>query len=560
MLVDLPPELLSQIWLLLPRSSLNEISQTSRRFYISALPTLYTTITLSFRNHIRQLQASLKENDKNGWLNHVIQQHTMEIVLKCKQSGQHRLVTDVRCLLPHLPHIHTLTLVDFHMLSVHLINPLWTALPHLQRVVLRYCDLVATPSIPFGLYAAQGTNTTATTTMDLQQQQQRNSSITTLELYWTDFPKTAIDALLSALPALSKVHFGANHNRHIMANNIALHSLQKYCSHVMDLDIGLQEVGDQTLVDCIAFYGTQLRRLSVPSRSPQTLFAITKYATQVQDLTVRFNLETNWISSPSSSTLTSTRDRQQHDNHLNNRTTQQQQQGNDEDQEEKGGLLNVLYQCQRLVRVQVVSMCPMTHNQQPMDQLPSPIRKALTIVAKRRRPPTVIQKCPSNINNCNRDTSSSTLDQLKRDTMTMTAAKEKKANHTSSFRRGDVTEDTTLLTEKTMGMKHPQGEKHNDNQSHMDRVNRQTSPLIDDELGNDDDDDDDDDSLEINARTTFRAQSSRPSLTNNSGTLYYLGEHPFQQRRPRDPIRIETTLILDNEQLQEIRTQAASSL
>ncbi|KAI9307451.1 hypothetical protein BJ944DRAFT_152205, partial [Cunninghamella echinulata] len=115
------------------------------------------------------------------------------------------------------------------------------------------------------------------------------NNITSLELYWTDFTKSSMITLLSCLPSLTSIHLNANHNRYVSANNQILQILPAHCPLIKDLEIGLQEVDEQTLTDCVAFYGHQLERLSIRSHGPLVLFAIAKHATQVKDLTIRFS-------------------------------------------------------------------------------------------------------------------------------------------------------------------------------------------------------------------------------------------------------------------------------
>lgn len=468
MLTYLPPELHSHIYDLLPKSSINQVSLACRSLYASALPTLYSTLVLSVKSHIRQLEAGLQ--DHNGFLYQVILHHTKELVLKCKQSGQCRLLFDIRPLLGHLPRLSRLTLMDFHTLPVSYIQPLLSSLPHLEQVALRYCDLVVNPSCP--------------------QVEAVVSSVTHLELLWTDFSKPAIDTLFAYFPSLVDVRLLANHNRHHMANNYAVGALQRQCPRVTHLDIGVQEVKEHTLVGCIAFYGLQLQALSLLCHSPATLLAITKYTPLVQDLTVRFSLETNWyppppppesrsLPSPTTTSTTATgRQRQgRNDNHEE-----------EEEKSKKGGLLCVLYHCQRLVRVQVESRyAPSSSASMDDNCLPPIISKALATVAQKRITLKNIQAIHHNVIN-----SSSVIKQLALD------------------RRGDT---TGLATVKDTG-------------NEMAKQDEKAALL----------------------RATDHQEPRSSSPTND-----WVPKRSF-------PPRPETILVLDDEQLKEIRSQASPQM
>jgi hypothetical protein len=281
--------------------------------------------------------------------------------------------------------------MDFHTLPVSYIHPLLSSLPQLEHVALRYCDLVVSPS-PYQVETVV-------------------SSVAHLELLWTDFSKPAIDSLLACFPSLVDIRLLANHNRHHMANNYAVDALQRQCPRVTHLAIGVQEVKEHTLVGCIAFYGLQLQALSLLCHSPSTLLAITKYAPLVQDLTVRFSLETNWYPPPpppeprSSPSITTTA--------TTTATGRQRQRRNDNHEEEeekskKGGLLCVLYHCQRLVRVQVESRYALSSSTSTGDDcLPPIISKALATVAQKRITLKNIQAIHHNVIN-----SSSVIKQL----------------------------------------------------------------------------------------------------------------------------------------------------
>ncbi|CAO3599206.1 unnamed protein product [Absidia cylindrospora] len=470
MLVRLPPELLCHVYSLLPPTSVNQISLTCHSMYTLALPSLYSTIILSFRKHIRQLELSLQHN---SFLHHVIRRYTKEILLKCKQGGQHRLTFDIRSLLRQLPHVPTLTLVDFHMLPINFVTPLLSLLPQLEHISLRYCDLVLPDAS-----SNDNSNLPLSTT-------------TSLELYWTDFSKTAVNALLSALPSLSKVRLLANHNRHYLANNHALVALQQYCHDVKELAIGLQEVDERTMANCILSFGKQLERLSVRCHSTLILDTITSHAPLVQDLIVRFSLDTLWYSST---------------------TPSSRSQLSDDDDDGNGGLLYLLSHCQQLEHVQIHSMPLPSHNN---SSLPTLVRQALASVAQKRCPPPnhhhhhhhhrqqqISPKKSNNDNNNNND----------EDDMVHVAA------------------TTTRLTIKASDPHHPireEGTADNDTDPQQQQQQQQQqrgrhTPLV----------------ININANTRMYSMD-------------------FQQQSAKEHTRMESSLMLDSEQLKEIRSLAS---
>ncbi|ORX50918.1 hypothetical protein DM01DRAFT_240468, partial [Hesseltinella vesiculosa] len=151
-------------------------------------------------------------------------------------------------------------------LSVTTLAPVLSTLPHLDHLVFRYCNLVAQPS-------------------NVAQSFLRSPA---LELYWTNFTKPALDVLLERMPNLTTVALHANHNRCYRANDQSLTSLCHFCPKVANLTIGLQEVGEDTISQCITFFGPNLVRLNLRCHSPwSTLLAIAKHARHLQDLTIR---------------------------------------------------------------------------------------------------------------------------------------------------------------------------------------------------------------------------------------------------------------------------------
>ncbi|SAM05388.1 hypothetical protein [Absidia glauca] len=269
MLATLPSELLCHIYSFLPHPShINQVSLTCRSLYSSALPTLYSTVILSFRTHIRQLEKGLSHG---GLLSTIVRHYTKTLVLTCKQSGHHRLIQDVRSLLHHVPGVQSLTLTDFSQLPIEtIVHTLFHPLPQLSNVSLRYCNLVS-----------------ASTTTTLK----AVPFIHRLEVYWTDFPADAMATLLRALPSLTHIRLLANHNRHVMANTHTLAVLPTLCPAITDLDLGLQEIDEQTLVHCLQSYGAQLTHLALCSHHGEAaLTAITQYCLGVRHLAMRGGL------------------------------------------------------------------------------------------------------------------------------------------------------------------------------------------------------------------------------------------------------------------------------
>ncbi|KAI8075142.1 hypothetical protein BC940DRAFT_287558 [Gongronella butleri] len=422
MLLCLPPELLDAVYAFLPRSSLHQLALTSRALYEATLPILYRHIVFTFRTHIRQLEASLQRKN-NSLLVYVVSACTTTVTLQSKQAGHHHLIVDALALLRHhLPRLVTLTLTDFHMLSTSTLVPLLSTLPRLDRLVFRYCNLVAQPSnVTVSFFRSPAVAAAALTRPSAARNADGDNDnatavhckalpTTKLEMHWTNFSKAALDTLLQVMPSLDAVALHANHNRHYLANDQALASLTRYCPRITDLAIGLQEIKDETFANCIAFYGPRLLRLNLRTHPPwNTLLAIAKHARQLHDLTLRFPVNAKWYSSAISpaifarpATAVPVTSSPWNIAPIIAQQQQQQQQRqrqvnmdlDEEEEEEHGGLLDILLACEQLTRIQVISM---DQDQASYVQaVPPLICKAISTVTLQRstrRPDS--RNCPS---------------------------------------------------------------------------------------------------------------------------------------------------------------------
>lgn len=347
LLSQLPPELLYHVLNLLPQSTISRLCLTCTEIHKACLPVLYSHLRLSFRSHIRQLESGLRQRP---FLRQTLEKYTKQLTLVCRQSGSHWLITDLQqCLLSRLSRVRTLSLVDFPVLSTENLCQLASSLPFVTQLEFRYCNLVAPESFtrPVQLF----------------------KHATRLSFFWTDFTQAAMAHLISRLPELTSVHFGANHNRIHAANNSALQILREHCPRVQDLSVSLQQVDESTLCDVIEHYGPQLRQLSFRCDSPRTLKAVAMYAIHLKDLTVRA------AGAPLSSVAIS-RQRQQ-----------QQQQGVDEldpmlgsdrgEERIEGSIVGVLRSCQGLDHLEMTSWT--------VEDIPDVIWRAMAAVALRRR-------------------------------------------------------------------------------------------------------------------------------------------------------------------------------
>ncbi|KAI8337626.1 hypothetical protein BC941DRAFT_452458 [Chlamydoabsidia padenii] len=120
-----------------------------------------------------------------------------------------------------------------------------------------------------------------------QQQYQPSTSIKQLELEWTDFSSMAIDKLISMVPTLTHVSFGANHNRLKNANTTALESLKRHCPLIESLKIALQQIHPPILSHIIIYYGPrQLYHLDIQCHHIDTLKTVAQYANKVKQLVI----------------------------------------------------------------------------------------------------------------------------------------------------------------------------------------------------------------------------------------------------------------------------------
>ncbi|KAI9497044.1 hypothetical protein BDB00DRAFT_868878 [Zychaea mexicana] len=262
-LYQLPPELLQQILHRLPRSSLAQLCLTAQRFYELCLPKLYRHLNLSFRSHIHQLEMGLQHRPL---LRDTVARHTKELTLVCRQSGSN--MSDLTKLLPKLPHVHTLTFVDFHVLFTESVCQLALYCRHLQTLQFRYCNLVSTTHNIHALLASP------------------LKRVNRLSMVWTDFSETALSQLLSCLPDLTTIDLGANHNRIRTANDSALTALTQHCFHIRNLAVSLQHIEQESLCDVLAFYGNQFLSIRCGS-SPRILGTVATFCSHVVHLSLR---------------------------------------------------------------------------------------------------------------------------------------------------------------------------------------------------------------------------------------------------------------------------------
>ncbi|KAF7724393.1 hypothetical protein EC973_001118 [Apophysomyces ossiformis] len=335
MLLRLPPELLHCLLSLLGRSAIAQLCLTCHRGYELCLPVLYAHIELELRSHFQQFLNGLQQHLR---LKNAVKLYTKKISLVGRQSNSHWLVADFRSLPIELPNVSTVIFHHFRTLSVETVTQLAAALPNVQNLVFRYCNLVST---------------------DLATLQFKSAG--SLTLFWTDFSEPAVSRLLAALPRLVQVDFGANHNRDSTANGLAVQALQNHCSHIQDLSISLQQVSEPTLCDAIAFYGSQLRRLSIRCDGPQTLTAVATHANSIECLIIR---ATTWPSQPPLA-------------------TEAEEEEEASDNIVKGSMKGILLCCQRLEHLELASW--MT------DEIPSVVWRAIETVAQRRTDPQSIQ-------------------------------------------------------------------------------------------------------------------------------------------------------------------------
>lgn len=368
MLLRIPTELLQEILHNLSRSTLTRLCLVNRQAYQLCLPVLYAHLELSFRCHIRQLDWGIQHRP---FLRETIEQHTKQLTLVCRQSGS--FVTELQYLLSRIPKVRILTFSDFHVLPVEIIRPLANVLPQLQQLNFKYCNLVSKDQQTNG---SEGNDCSVF------------KSTSTLSFFWTDFSESAIRKLLSGFPNLCSVEFGANHNRIHTANDSALKILREHCLDIRDLSVSLQQVAESTLCEVIAFYGPQLRRLSIRCDGPRTLTTVATHAIHVQDLSVRA-VGGPWMGTHHNhqqhhqqqqhSQRRQQQHQQQHQHQLRRQQFQQgMQQVDDEAAEDEieGSMMGILKRCQRLVHLELA--CWM------IQDVPGIVWRAIETVAKRR--------------------------------------------------------------------------------------------------------------------------------------------------------------------------------
>ncbi|KAG0168152.1 hypothetical protein DFQ28_004441 [Apophysomyces sp. BC1034] len=330
MLLQLPPELLHHVLSQSTRATVAQLCLTCHRGYELCVPVLYAHVELGFRNHFQQLEAGLH---RRLLLRQTVERYTKRLSLVYRQSGSHWLVTDVQSLFIELPNVVTLTFNYFINLPAEAVIQLASVLPQVQKLVFRYCNLV----------------TAKTTTSVLE-------NTTSLSLFWTDFSEPAVARLLTGLPHLTQVDFGANHNRDDTANGFAVQALQKHCSRVQDLSVSLQQVSELVLCNAVAFYGPQLRRLSIRCDGPQTLRAVATHASSIECLIVRA------MAWPAQSTLQAEADEEEEEETAEKKV--------------EGSMTGILLRCQRLVHLEMASWM--------IEEIPGVVWRAIETVAQRR--------------------------------------------------------------------------------------------------------------------------------------------------------------------------------
>ncbi|KAI7898281.1 mitosis protein DIM1-domain-containing protein [Cokeromyces recurvatus] len=270
----LPNELLQKIAVFLPRQSIAVLCQTSKIGYKLFLPTLYRHIELGHRAQMKQLEEGLLHNQ---FLRETLRRYTYRLTLKCRQGGGHHycwlFIISILCAKELIPNVRQLCFRDFLTLSVHKVNRIVRSLPYLTHVDFQYCNLI----------------TIATEKMETG----THPLIKELNLLWTDFTIDAIQELLQHMPHLSCVVLGANHNRTPLANDAALDALTRHCPDIEALSISLQQVKEGSLCQAIELYGPRLRHLSIRCEGYDTLWAISNYTRQLQDLIIRWCCDSN---------------------------------------------------------------------------------------------------------------------------------------------------------------------------------------------------------------------------------------------------------------------------
>ena len=271
-LYQLPPELIQQVLYRLPKYSLAQLCLTAQRLNRICLPELYTHLELSFRCHIHQLEMALHNRP---FLRDIVRRNTKHLTLICRQSGSDMMNDFEKLLFQFLPQVHTFTFVDFHVLFTESICQLVQQqqqstkhVPPIHTLEFRNCNLVST-------------------THNVRQLLFTMQHVEHVSMMWTDFSEMAISQLLSCLPNLKSIDFGANHNRIRTANDSALTALTQHCFYLRHLTVSLQQIEQESLCDVLVFYGHQLTQLSIRCESPRILDAIAHFCPRLVQLTLQ---------------------------------------------------------------------------------------------------------------------------------------------------------------------------------------------------------------------------------------------------------------------------------
>ncbi|CAO3638961.1 unnamed protein product [Cunninghamella blakesleeana] len=297
LLLDLPYEILDNIFDKLPQKTLTRLCTVNQKGYELCIPTLYRHLHIKNRTYFKQLEKGLK---RSTFLQHVITTYTRTLTITCEQSSYQWLISRQQAswCQKWLKNTHTITFCHFDMLPIDQIGEFLYRLNSLHNIQLHYCNLICQnqpepliPMLPDTLNNSSIYQLPATYTY--HQQQPSSSihhypleSIKKIEFLWTDFSSTAITTLFSMLPELTFVHFGANHNRLENANTLAIKSLKHYCSKIQGLHIRLQQIEPTTLSEVITHYGHQLINLGIQCQDKHVLKTVAQHANNIKQLTL----------------------------------------------------------------------------------------------------------------------------------------------------------------------------------------------------------------------------------------------------------------------------------
>ncbi|KAG1460668.1 hypothetical protein G6F46_005402 [Rhizopus delemar] len=223
------------------------------------LPVLYKHIILGHRQHTKQLEQGLSENN---YLKQIAGEYTQTVTLRCRHVGSER---HWRFIFEQLPNVHQLYFRDDMTLSIKKIQQVLSIVPQATLLDIRYCNI----------------------NNDDEDKSMLFTKITELNLMWTDFSQEAIKKLFQSVPNLKGVTLGANHNKKPMENDAALYIMQALCPSVEKLSISLQQVKESTLCKVLAAYNQQLVELSLRCEGDEIIKAISHYTKSLKHLVIR---------------------------------------------------------------------------------------------------------------------------------------------------------------------------------------------------------------------------------------------------------------------------------